>query len=57
MKKVVIAEDEDGILYVFESLYDYAEYNRTNRMTLKHISIYEYAVINSDGLMIKYSRV
>jgi len=58
MKKVVIVED-DGVLYVFESLYDLSEFAKKHDkpFRLSKIDFYEYEIVNSEGLMIKYKKL
>jgi len=56
MKKVLIAED-NGVLYVFETLYDYCEFVKKYKTIHYELGIYEYEVVNDEGLMIKYKKL
>lgn len=56
MKKVIIAE-LGNTLYVFESIYDFEEFERKYKIYFESLSQCEYEVVNSDGLMIKYKKI
>jgi len=58
MKKVLIAED-DGVLYLFESIYGYNKFvadHNTISYNAK-VNLCEYEVFNYEGLVIKFKKI